>query len=99
MYKHILTTIRLNVQAGRIIMTNHAVREMKNDSLTFKDVVHSILTGEIVEQQYDPDRKEYKYILYGDTLDGNEAGVVAKLGTDDTVVITVYRLDFDDYDY
>ena len=40
-------------------MTNHAVREMKNDSLTFKDVVHSILTGEIVEQQYDPDRKEY----------------------------------------
>ena len=80
-------------------MTNHAVREMKNDSLTFKDVVHSILTGEIVEQQYDPDRKEYKYILYGDTLDGNEAGVVAKLGTDDTVGITVYRLDFDDYDY
>lgn len=91
--------MRLNVQAGRIIMTNHAVREMKNDGLTFKDVLHSILTGEIVEQQYDPDRKEHKYILYGDTLDGDEAGVIAKLGTDDTVVITVYRLDFDDYDY
>lgn len=99
MYKHILSTMQLNVQAGRIIMTNHAVREMKNDSLTFKDVIHSILTSEIVEQQYDPDHKEYKYILSGDTLDGDEAGVVAKLGVNDTVVITVYRLGVDDYDY
>lgn len=81
-----------------MIMTNHAVKEMKDDGLTFKDVVHSILTGEIVDQQYDPDHKEYKYILYGNTLDGDEAGVIAKLGVDDTVVITVYRLRFDDYE-
>lgn len=99
MYKHILTSIQLNVRAGRVIMTAHAVREMKNDRLTFQDVMYSIETGEIVNQQFDPERKEFKYVIYGDTLAGDEIGVVAKLGASDTVVITVYRLGLDDYEY
>lgn len=68
------------------------------NSLTLPDVINTILTGEIVAQQYDQAFQEDKYVLYGDTVDGDEAGLVAKLGPDDTVVITVYRLGLDDYE-
>jgi hypothetical protein len=99
MYQQILNQMRQAVRAGRVVMTNHAVKEMKRDGLEFGDVTHAILTGEIVEQQFDPDRDEYKYIIYGDALNGAEVGLTAKWGyNDDTVVITVYCLRMDDYD-
>lgn len=79
-------------------MTNHAVKEMRRDGLTFEDVINAILTGEIVEQQFDPERNEHKYVIYGDALNEAEIGLVAKLGyNDDTVIITVYQLRIDDY--
>jgi hypothetical protein len=48
--------MRLAVRAGRVRMTDHAVREMKADGLCYEDVVNALLTGEIVEHQYDPAR-------------------------------------------
>lgn len=92
--------MRRAVRAGRVIMSNHAVKEMKEDGLTLDDVFNVILTGTIVEEQYDPQYRENKYIIYGDSLNDDEIGVVAKLGrNENTVVITVYSLTIEDYDY
>lgn len=72
---------------------------MAEDDLTFQDVINCILTGEIVEQQYDLKRKEYKYVIYGECLDEAEIAVVAKLTYNQGVgVITIYRLRITDYD-
>jgi hypothetical protein len=91
--------MRLAVRAGRVRMTDHAVREMKADGLCYEDVVNALLTGEIVEHQYDPARGDDKYLIYGDSLSADEVGLVAKLGYNDgTVIITVFRLRIDDYD-
>ncbi len=99
MYQQVLNQMRQAVRAGRIVMTNHAVREMKRDGLVFEDVTHALLTGEIVELQFDPERGEYKYIIFGAALNDDEIGLAAKLGyNEDTVIITVYRLRIDDYD-
>jgi hypothetical protein len=94
----ILKLMRQNTLAGQIVMTSHAVREMKDEDLTLDDVINTILTGDIVKQQFDSILREYKYVIYGDTLSGNEACVVAKPGVNDTVVITVYKIGFDDYE-
>ncbi len=98
MYRQILNKMRRAVRAGRVVMTNHAVKEMKRDGLDFDDIVNAILTGEIVKQQFDPERNEDKYIIYGDALNKDEIGLAAKLGYNkDIVIITVYRLRIDDY--
>ena len=72
---------------------------MADDGLTFQDVGHCILMGEIVEQQYDVRRGENKYVIYGDCLNENEIAVVVKLTYQRNVgVITAYRLRITDYD-
>lgn len=55
------------------------------------DVEHVILTGEITERRKDRDTGEWKYLVEGETIAGDLAVVVAKLGiTDKLVMITVY---------
>jgi len=55
--------------------------------------------GGIMEQQVDFDRREEKYLLYGDALNGVEMAIVAKLGYDQaTLIITAYVLKGTDYD-
>ncbi len=99
MFEHILAEIREAAQAKRIYLTEHARDEMADDSLTFQDVIHCILTGEIVERQYDAARDENKYVVYGDCLNEDEMALVAKLTYNRNVgVITVYRLRINDYD-
>jgi hypothetical protein len=98
MYRQILDKMRRAVRAERVVMANHAVKEMKRDGLIFDDVVNAILTGEIINQQFDPERNEYKYVVYGDALNKDEIGLAFKPGyNDDIVIITVYRLRTDDY--
>lgn len=99
MYELVLRKMRSAVGAGRLYLTLHANKELKADGLEFEDVAHCILTGEIVEQQPDPDCGEDKYVIYGDSRPGDEMAVVAKLGYNDAaIIITVYRLRIDDYD-
>ena len=100
MYEQILKQMRAAAAARRVYLVIHANKELKNDRLTYEDVVHCILTGEIIEQQIDLERNEEKYVLYGDACNGNEMGVIAKLGYNNTaVIITVYRLTITDYDF
>jgi hypothetical protein len=61
--------------------------------------VDCVLTGEIVECQYDAERDENKYVIYGDSLNEDEMAVVTKLTYNYNLgVITAYRLRITDYD-
>ncbi len=68
MFEQILSEMREAARAGRVYLSEHARDEMADEELTFQDVIHCILTGEIIEQQYDVRRSENKYIVYGDCL-------------------------------
>ena len=58
MFEQILSEMREAARAKRVYLSEHARDEMADEELTFQDVIHCILTGEIIEQQYDVQRNE-----------------------------------------
>ena len=99
-FDDVIKQMREAALAGRVYLVIHANRELKADRLVYDDVINCLLTGEIVEQQFDEDWQEEKYVIYGDACSGHEIAIVAKLGFNrSTVVITVYRLRIRDYDF
>jgi len=94
MFAKVLTEMRVCVRAGRLAMSVHAVEEMHADGLTLDDLKECLLTGQVVERQFDDSFSEYKYIVEGSTLTFDEIiHVVAKLGKHNTVIITTYRVE------
>jgi hypothetical protein len=90
-------------QAYRGGLSVHAIatrsNEMRIDDLSEDDIINGILTGEIIEDQFDIDYQDTKYIIYGDALDGREIGLVAKLDRYGNVaIITAYWLKLSDYE-
>jgi hypothetical protein len=74
-------------------MTLHAEEEMDDDGLSIFDVERVILTGDIVERQRDHVTTEWKYLLEGQTIGGDQVVVVTRLSvTRKLVIITVYRV-------
>jgi hypothetical protein len=99
MYEHVLRQMQRAVEAGRVRFTSHAFDEMDDEGLLAADAINCILTGEIVEDQYDARYQQTKYLIYGDTMAGDELGLVARFEiTTRVLIITVYRLTIKDYD-
>jgi len=99
MYERILRQMRQAVRARRVQFTSHARDELRADGLKVEDAFNCILTGEIVKDQFDARYQQVKYVIYGDSVAGDEMGLIARW--DDQagmVVITVYLLGVDDYD-
>ncbi|MDX2040895.1 MAG: DUF4258 domain-containing protein [Acidobacteriota bacterium] len=92
MFKRVLVKMRERVREGKLTLPTHAFRAMLDDSLMPSDLTHCILFGEIAERQWDLKWGEWKYVIAGEAVDGRTIEVVAKLGFDDTLVITVYRV-------
>lgn len=91
MFERILKHMREKVRKRQYVMTLHAEEEMNDDDLTIYDVERGILTGEILERQKDKVTAEWKYRIRGETVEGSEVEVVAKLSpTGKLVIITVY---------
>jgi hypothetical protein len=91
MFVDILKRMREKVRTRQYVMTLHAEEEMDEDDLTIYDIERSILTGQIVERQKDRVTAEWKYCISGETIDGGEVKVIAKLSsTGKLVIITVY---------
>jgi hypothetical protein len=64
---------------------------MNEDGLTIYDVERGILTGQISERQKDKVTAEWKYLIRGETVEGGEIELIAKLSpTGKLVIITVY---------
>jgi len=92
-FERILKRTREKIRKRQYVMTLHAEEEMNDDGLTIYDVEHSILTGQILERQKDMVTAEWKYHIKGETLEGDEVEMIAKLSpTGKLVIITVYRL-------
>lgn len=92
MFNRILKQMREKIRACQYIMTLHAEEEMSDDDLTVFDVEHAIIIiGKIVERQRDQKTGEWKFLVKGKALTGNEIIVVTKLSpTDKLVIITAY---------
>jgi Domain of unknown function (DUF4258) len=73
-------------------VSTHAADELEDDGLTILDLEEIILSGEIVERQRDRATSEAKFVIRGDTVGGDEAECVVKIGPSGRLhVITVYR--------
>ncbi|RJP32416.1 MAG: DUF4258 domain-containing protein [Candidatus Omnitrophota bacterium] len=83
--------MREKIRSRQYVMTLHAEEEMTDDYLSIFDVERIILSGGILERQQDKDTVEWKYIIKGETVDGDLAVVVAKISiTGKLVIITIY---------
>lgn len=92
MFDRILKRMRELVRARKYVMTIHAEDEMDSDGLTIYDVESSVFTGWIVERQKDRALGGWKYLISGQSLVGDPATVVAKIGpTGKLVFITVFK--------
>jgi hypothetical protein len=90
-YERILKQMREKIRTRHYVMTLHAEEEMDEDGLTIFDVERGVLTGQIIERQKDHDLGDWKYLVQGQTVVGQQVIVVAKLGpTNKLVIITVY---------
>jgi len=87
-----LTRMRDKIRARQYVMTLHAEEEMDEDGLSIYDVESVILTGEIIEQQRDRKSRERKYLVRGQTVEGEQfAVVVSKFGpTGKLIILTIY---------
>lgn len=66
---------------------------MHDDGLYVFDLEQCILTGAIIEQQWDSVYEEFKYIVQGESTDGEEMEVVVRLDQKGQLVfITAYLL-------
>ena len=90
MFQRVLVKMRERVRAGRLTIPKHAFQAMLDDALMPSDLKHCLLHGTITERQWDDRWDEWKYVIEGKTIDGRALEIVAKLGPDDTVIITVY---------
>jgi hypothetical protein len=73
-------------------MSLHAEEEMNDDELSIFDVERVILTGKIIERQKEEATAEWKYLVQGQSIEGDNVIVAAKLSlTGKLVFITVYR--------
>ena len=90
-FERILKRMQEKVRKRQYVMTLHAEEEMNDDGLTIYDVERGILTGEILERQKNRVTAEWKYRIRGETVEGDEVEVIAKLSpTGKLVIITVY---------
>ena len=69
MYDNILREMRARVRRGNLVITVHGRQEMFSDGLLAVDVERCILTGAIVERQWDDEFAEHKYLIEGETTE------------------------------
>ncbi len=92
MYERILKRMRDKVRSLQYVMTLHCEEEMNDDELSIFDVESVILTGKIIERQKEQATAEWKYLVQGQNVEGDQVIVTAKLSPAGKLVfITVYR--------
>jgi len=93
-FERILERMRMLVREVQYVVTVHGVEAMEDDELTVFDVERCLLRGSIVERQRDRQRREWKYLVQGQAVDGTAMAVVVKIGrTHRLVILTVYLVE------
>lgn len=93
MHHDILRRVQHLVSHGQYRLSIHARDELFADwSLIMDDDIEAaIMSGQIVERQWDTAFQEWKYVVEGMSVEGDLLAVVVKL-EDGVVVITVYLI-------
>jgi hypothetical protein len=76
--RRIMDRLRDKIRAGEYVVPFHAANELDDDEISIFDVENIILTGEVVETQRDASSRERKYVVRGETRDGEAACAVVK---------------------
>ncbi|HUR27521.1 MAG TPA: DUF4258 domain-containing protein [Planctomycetota bacterium] len=93
MHSRQLRRFRDVVRRGEYDVTLHGLDEMEQDQLSILDLESCVSTGVIVERQRDWQTGEWKYIVHGRAVDGDEIAVVVKpLIEGKMAFLTVYRI-------
>lgn len=87
MARRVIDRLRDKIRAGDYVVPFHAANELDDDEISIFDVENIILVGEIVERQRDAQTRERKYLIRGETLAGEAACSVVKIGSTGKVVI------------
>ncbi|HEX4946081.1 MAG TPA: DUF4258 domain-containing protein [Blastocatellia bacterium] len=91
MLEKLLDAMQEAVEAGKTIFTPHSRKAMHDDDLHVVDLEQCVLSGAIVEEQWDSTYDEFKYVIEGESTDGIEMGVVVRLDQKGQLVfITTY---------
>lgn len=94
MFERILERMRKLLRGSQFVVTVHGLEAMEDDELTIFDVERCLSTGRIVQRQRDRQRREWKYLVQGQAVDGTPMAVVAKIGrTRRLVILTVYLVE------
>ena len=91
MAPRVIDRLRAKVRDGQYLIPFHAASELDDDEISIFDAENIILTGEIIRRQRDAQTRERKYVLRGETLAGETACCVVKIGpTGKVVLITAW---------
>ena len=83
--------MRALVRDSQYVLTLHGQDAMEDDGLAAYDVERCFLTGRISKRQRDRRTGEWKYVVRGETVGGDDIVAVAKIGgSGRLVVVTVY---------
>jgi hypothetical protein len=85
--RRIIDRLRKKIRASDYVVPVHAADELDDDEISIFDVENIILTGQIVEKQRDAQTRERKYVVRGETVDGEAACAVVKIGPAGKVVV------------
>ena len=96
MARRIIDRLRDKIRAAEYVVPFHAADGLDDDDISIFDVENIILTGEFVERQHDAQTRERKYVVRGETLDGDAACSVVKIGPTGKVVIITAWVEEDD---
>ncbi|MDL1970122.1 MAG: DUF4258 domain-containing protein [Candidatus Desulfofervidaceae bacterium] len=82
------------IQNKRVLITDHADEEAKNDQLTFDEIYFSVFNGEIIED-YPSDKPCPSCLIFGKTFSGEPVHSVWAFNEQSqwVVLIIVYRPD------
>ena len=82
------------LRARRVRITDHAYDEALADGLSFDEIAHSVVYGEVVED-YPGDKPYPSCLIYGDTRTGEPIHSVWAYNEDTAfaVLVTTYRPD------
>jgi hypothetical protein len=87
----IIDRLRAKIRDGLLLIPFHAATELDDDEISVLDVEQIILTGDIIQRQRDARTRERKYVIRGDTLEGEAACCVVKIGpTGHVVLVTTW---------
>lgn len=89
-----ISIIREAIFDYRFLITDHADEEAEDDRLSFDEIFHSVLYGEIIEE-YSNNNPYPRYLIYGENFAGEPIHTVWDYDqeTDTAILVTVYRPD------